>query len=117
MINFSNNDLYLFCVRNKMDNCPFIGREAELQRLNDLLKKKTASLVVIKGRRRIGKSRLIEEFARGKKFLEFSGLPPIEGITAQDQRNEFSRLLSQQTVLPEMKTDDWGKLFALLGEK
>jgi hypothetical protein len=31
-----------------MDNFPFIGRKAELQRLEDLLKKKTASLVVIR---------------------------------------------------------------------
>jgi hypothetical protein len=100
-----------------MDNFPFIGRKAELQRLEDLLKKKTASLVVIKGRRRIGKSRLAEEFARGKQFLQFSGLPPVVGVTDQDQRDEFSRMLSQQTGLPEIKTDDWGKLFALLGEK
>lgn len=100
-----------------MNHFPFIGRKVELQRLNDLLKKKTASLVVIKGRRRVGKSRLVEEFAKGRSFLQFSGLPPVAGITAQDQRDEFSRLLSQQTSLPEIKSDDWGDLFALLGEK
>lgn len=33
----------------------FIGRTQELQQLNLLLKKNTASLVVVKGRRRIGK--------------------------------------------------------------
>lgn len=43
-----------------MDDSKFIGREAELKALYDLLGKKTASLVVIKGRRRIGKTRLIE---------------------------------------------------------
>lgn len=100
-----------------MKKIPFIGREAELKRLKDLLRKKVASLVVIKGRRRIGKSRLIEEFAKDQKFLRFSGLPPTPGVTAQKQRDEFSRLLSQQTGLPEIKTKDWGKLFALLGEK
>jgi len=100
-----------------MPDLPFIGREIERQRLNDLLKKKTASLVVIKGRRRIGKSRLIEEFARGKPFLQFSGLPPTQNITSQHQRDEFSRLLNQQTGLPEIRTGDWGKLFALLAEK
>lgn len=36
-----------------MKEFPFIGRETKLQRLNNLLKKKTASLVVIRGRRRI----------------------------------------------------------------
>ncbi len=100
-----------------MTDSKFIGREAELQALNDLLIKKTASLVVIKGRRRIGKTRLIEEFAKGKTFLRFIGLPPAEGITAQSQRDEFSLHLSHQTGLPEIKIDDWSKLFELLAER
>lgn len=109
----------LFLRRGKedMDGSKFIGREAELQSLNDLLDKKTASLVVIKGRRRIGKTRLIEEFAKGRKFLRFIGLAPTEGVTAQSQRDEFSLHLSQQTGLPEIKVDDWSKLFGLLAEK
>ena len=45
-------------------NDPFFGREHELQILNNLLSKRTASLVVIKGRRRVGKSRLAEEFSK-----------------------------------------------------
>jgi len=36
---------------------PFFGRERELTRLKELASKKSASLVVIKGRRRIGKNR------------------------------------------------------------
>lgn len=100
-----------------METIRFIGRESELQSLSDLLKKKTASLVVIKGRRRIGKTRLIEEFAQSKPFLRFVGLAPTEGIVAQSQRDEFARQLNQQTGLPEIKTDDWAKLFALLAEK
>lgn len=100
-----------------MNTRQFIGRESELQALKDLFKRKTASLVVIKGRRRIGKTRLIEEFAEKKPFLRFVGLAPNEGVTAQTQRDEFARLLHQQTGLPEINTTDWAKLFALLGEK
>jgi uncharacterized protein len=100
-----------------MDDTKFIGRKSELQALNDLLQKKMASLVVIKGRRRIGKTRLIEEFSKGKTFFRFVGLAPTGGITAQTQRDEFAYHLSQQTGLPEIKTDDWSKLFALLAEK
>lgn len=100
-----------------MNGIKFIGRETELMALKDLLKKKTASLVVIKGRRRIGKTRLIEEFAKGLPFLRFMGLAPTRGVTDQSQRDEFARLLNQQTGFPEIKTDDWGKLFALLSEK
>jgi hypothetical protein len=32
---------------------PFIGREAEMERLKGLLNKKSASLIVVRGRRRI----------------------------------------------------------------
>ena len=52
-----------------MQAIPFIDRAYELDLLKDLLNKKTASLVVIKGRRRIGKSRLVEEFAEKIKIL------------------------------------------------
>jgi len=43
---------------------PFFGREAELGRLQDLTRKKVASIAVIKGRRRVGKSRLTDELAQ-----------------------------------------------------
>lgn len=96
---------------------PFIGRKQELSSLQQLLLKKSASLVIVKGRRRIGKSRLIEEFAKKLKFYSFAGLAPTEKKTAQSERDEFARQLSEQTGLPEIKADDWSKLFLLLAEK
>jgi len=95
----------------------FIGRDTEIKLLTDLLAKKTSSLVVIKGRRRVGKSRLVEEFAKDMTFYRFSGLAPISGIDAQAQRNEFSLQLSRQTNVPELQVDDWTKLFNLLADK
>ena len=94
----------------------FVGRKQELHSLEMLLRKKTASLVVIQGRRRIGKSRLIVEFGKRKTFLRFSGLPPHKDTTAQSERNEFSRQLSSQTDIPEVQADDWSKLFVLLAQ-
>lgn len=67
-----------------MSNTIFIGRKAELERLKALYKKKTTSLVVVKGRRRIGKSRLIGEFAKisnAQTFWSFAGLAPEDGIS------------------------------------
>lgn len=97
----------------------FIGRNEELKKLKGLLNKKTASLVVIRGRRRIGKSRLAAEFASQSSsvYYRFSGLAPEQKITAQEQRNEFTLQLSQQTGLPELVLDDWTKCFMLLAEK
>ncbi len=95
----------------------FIGRTEELKELKNLLNRKTASLVVLKGRRRIGKSRLIEEFAKGETFYVISGIPPTPETTQQSQLDEFARQMHLQTGLPEVKADDWSKLFVLLYEK
>lgn len=93
---------------------PFIGRKRELDELSNLFHKKTASLVVIQGRRRIGKSRLVEEFAKNHTFYHFSGTPPVSSTSMQSQLDGFARQLSSQTDLPEMFSDDWSKLFILL---
>lgn len=95
----------------------FVGRSTQLKALEALMLKKTASLVVIRGRRRVGKSRLVEEFSRNKKILNFMGLTPTEFTTAQDQRDEFSLQLSRQTGLPPIKTDDWSHLLLLLADQ
>lgn len=93
---------------------PFVGRDQELQRLKDLSQSGRACLVVIKGRRRIGKSRLVEEFGKGKLFLLFSGLAPIKGVTAQDQRDAFARQLTALFHLPPLTFVDWSDAFAHL---
>ena len=94
---------------------PFYGRKKELDILRDLLSKKTASLVIVKGRRRIGKSRLIEEYGKSIKNCKlhiFSGLAPTKNITAQMQRKDFANQMQRQLGLPGMeKLDDWGDLF------
>jgi AAA+ ATPase superfamily predicted ATPase len=99
----------------QQENSQFVGRKAELALLKPFLDKKTASLLVIKGRRRVGKSRLVEEFAKHATFYKFTGLAPVKGITAQTQRNEFARQLSEQLKVPLFETTDWAALFSLLG--
>lgn len=93
---------------------PFIGREHELQRLEDLSKSGRACLVVIKGRRRIGKSRLAEEFGKNKVFLPFSGLAPAKGVTAQDQRDAFAHTLASLFHTPPFTITDWSNALAHL---
>src|SRR5271169_3798872 len=93
---------------------PFVGRDSELQRLEDLSKSGRACLVVIKGRRRIGKSRLAEEFGKDKVFLPFSGLAPVKGVTAQNQRDAFARELATLFNLPPFTFTDWSDAFAHL---
>ena len=95
----------------------FVGRQEELQELQTLLKKRAASLVVVKGRRRVGKTTLLEEFVSNKKSYFFRGLAPTDKTTAQDQRDNFSRQLSVMTGLPEITVNDWSKLFLLLARE
>lgn len=84
----------------------FIGRKKELEALKGLLRKTSSSLVMIRGRRRIGKSRLAEEFASCfKKAYILSGIPPESGLNAESQRAEFLRQL-QEYRLPVYRSDD-----------
>ena len=95
----------------------FIGREKELESLKGLFRKKSSSLVVIRGRRRIGKSRLAEEYANSfSKAYILSGIPPEPGVTAETQRAEFLRQL-QEHRLPIYRSDDWGNLFYDLAQE
>lgn len=95
----------------------FIGRKKELESLEILLKKKSASLVVIHGRRRVGKSRLIKEFVSDKKSWLFSGLPPVPGITKQRQLDAFSTQISQNLNMPKIQVSEWIEYFTFLGNQ
>lgn len=90
----------------------FIGRKTELARLQGLLSKQSASLVVVRGRRRIGKSRLLKEFGKQMKSFFFSGLPPSTKKKTTDaaQKKEFVSQLQQQGI-PGVSPDDWSNLF------
>jgi AAA+ ATPase superfamily predicted ATPase len=100
-----------------MSDIPFIGREKELKSLNALTKKRAASLVVIRGRRRIGKSRLAEKFAEKYRFVSFAGLTPTGETTAQTQREIFSKQLSDNLNVPMIQADDWSTLFSFLARE
>ncbi|PCJ29690.1 MAG: ATPase [Rickettsiales bacterium] len=92
----------------------FIGRENELERLGALHKKRAPGLVVIKGRRRVGKSRLINFFASGRvknKLWDFAGLAPQDGMDDQTQRDHFARQLAAHLKLPPFTFQDWSDAF------
>lgn len=99
---------------------PFFGRERELAGLKELTAKKSASLVVIKGRRRIGKSRLTDEFARQiprYASSHFQGLPPSANLTAEQEREDFAQQLARQLQVPAPRADDWNTLLWTLADR
>ena len=96
----------------------FIGRQVELNKLREISKKKSASFIVVRGRRRIGKSRLIEEFGKSfDHYYSFAGLAPEKGITAKNQLEEFSRQIAQQFKAPFARYDDWSDALWAVGER
>lgn len=97
---------------------PFIGRETELKRLLQIASKKTSSLIVIKGRRRVGKSRLIEEFSKQfDAYYKFEGLPPEDGVTPADQLEEFCRQIARNFNTGYAPYLDWSDAFSAVGER
>lgn len=97
----------------------FIGRQEQLDALTHLWNKTTASLVTCRGRRRIGKSTLIEEFARrtSDHFINLVGLSPRKGMTDRRQRMNFCEELADQTNGKIVKARNWTAAFKALDER
>lgn len=94
----------------------FIGRETELKDLKNLWRRSAASLVTVRGRRRIGKSTLIEEFARRNRvrFVKIEGVHPGAGVTNETQLENFARMLAAQTGTEYEPLTNWFDAFKRL---
>ena len=85
----------------------FIGRERELNRLNELYFTSGFQFPVIFGRRRVGKTALINEFIKDKEAIFFTG---IESNAQQNLENFSRSILSytdvalENTVFPSFQT-------------
>ena len=106
----------ILIMKKQARNTGFFGREEELAQLGDLWAKRGASLVTCRGRRRIGKSTLIEEFALryGARFIKLEGLRPKPGMTESDQLSFFASKLAAQTGCEKTVPADWYSAFLRL---
>lgn len=95
----------------------FVGRDSEIRELSGFLRAKKSSLLICRGRRRIGKSALIQQLGgKASHFIEIQGLPPRENITLKDQLASFSQQFSRQTNFPALKLENWEQAFSLLNK-
>lgn len=87
----------------------FYGREGLLRDLLALFNKRTSSLVTCRGRRRIGKSTLVETFANraDARFLAMEGLRPTDKLDNRAELAHFTSLLSAQTGCDSSVPDNW----------
>lgn len=95
----------------------FVGRDQELAMLRDQTQRRVASFIILRGRRRIGKSRLIDEFCKPFTSYKFMGLPPTSETTNQSQITEFLRQMCEQFELPTISLKDWGDVFSFLAKQ
>ena len=89
----------------------FVGREYELELLNDAFNSNRPELVILYGRRRVGKSTLLKMSAGAKKMLSFEAL---EGMSTVDQIKHFLRQLAEQTNNPIVAATNWHGAFSAL---
>ncbi|HEY8272298.1 MAG TPA: ATP-binding protein, partial [Pseudobdellovibrionaceae bacterium] len=94
-----------------------IGRKQEIDELNSDYLSEKSSLIVIYGRRRIGKSALVANYASKKPFLSFEAL---EGVNKAKQIEHFISQLNLQIkdeFLSQMRFGRWDEVFRYLTEK
>ena len=96
----------------------FYGREDDFRELEALWRKKGASLVTCRGRRRIGKSSLIEEFARrsGARLVKLEGIAPGKGVNNRVQLDAFRAQLVRQTKRKFDSFENWSEAFTSLDD-
>jgi uncharacterized protein len=107
------------------ENPHFIGREAYWKRLEEIDSRAAAAIIVIYGRRRVGKTELIEQFFRTRPLLKFEGLQPDKNVIrksdAAEKRRQMTeclarlgRYLERPAEYRRMAVDRWSDFFELL---
>ncbi|MCP4675298.1 MAG: hypothetical protein GY854_07295 [Deltaproteobacteria bacterium] len=93
----------------------FVGREYELSLLREHLRDDSkARLIILYGRRRIGKSTLIAEAVKNEEnVLFFEG---IEGTRKKVQIEQFTTDLASQTGRVRLDARNWREVFQGVGE-
>lgn len=93
----------------------FIDRDIELKVLNDAWNQTEAQLIVIYGRRRIGKTTLLSEFVKDKPGLYHIAADIYTKIQISEFRTQLSYFL-EDDFLEKTVIDDWGDLFNYLSK-
>jgi len=88
----------------------FVGRKIEMERLLEIKNSKRAELAIIYGRRRVGKSTLLEHISKDNRNYYFEA---IKGLSKQKQINHFLQQLGEQSKKEFPKCSTWEDAFNL----
>jgi uncharacterized protein len=98
------------------ENQRFIGRSFERERFKTIAQSKEASIIVVYGRRRVGKTELIEQSYRNRNLLKFEG---IEGLPEKRQREHLLMQLSEifkDPLIAKLQLKTWTEVLTLIAK-
>lgn len=93
----------------------FINRGEELKELERLYKMAGAKMVLVYGRRRVGKTRLLQEFAKGKQAIFYTADARTESDQLEEFRARMAEFLGPHVGLARFK--DWPDALGYLMEE
>ncbi len=96
------------------ENKEFVGRQHELALLKKIGSAHQSSIVIVYGRRRVGKTELLEQALRNRNILKFEGR---EGLNEKEQIHAALAQLSlyvDDASSADKPINDWGDFFQLL---
>ena len=91
-----------------------VGRKKEIKKLQESYDSDSAELAVLYGRRRVGKTYLIDNVFENKIFFRHAGLSPIERNTMKDQLLYFHRSLKLSGWEKDDVPTSWLEAFYML---
>jgi AAA+ ATPase superfamily predicted ATPase len=100
-----------------IENPDFVGRSFEKQRVLEAAMANEASILIVYGRRRIGKTELIEQTLRNRHLIK------LEGVEGGDKQAQMVRVLYQLSkalddpYLAKMQFSTWLELLDFIADK
>jgi len=88
-----------------VDDSGFIGRQSELDALRRELDRKRPSVAIVRGRRRVGKSRLLVEATRGRPTIYYQATKIALSMSLALFRREVERVVGADPLLDSI--GDW----------
>ena len=94
-----------------------IGRRKEIKELQDCYQSKRSEFIVVYGRRRVGKTYLVNNVFEDRLAFQHTGLSPFElkdEVLSQSQLTNFYSSLKRYGYKGNDKPDDWLSAFDAL---
>ena len=88
----------------------FVDRELEMRTLEKEYGKEMASFVIVYGRRRVGKTTLLSEFAKNKRTIYFLATQESEAINRNIFKETAAEVLHNE-LLSDAVVDKWDTIF------